>query len=382
MDKSIQITIPAYKLSILDKEIIRVNKKLKKYKLPEMVVAKLSEQLKIVFNKTFLHIPSITLSISNVISPIDNVYPLGVIKSDKLLFTHAKELFGIKAVENKPQCDICLQYRDKEKTYMIYNHVTKEILYSGGECIKEYINQVNADNVFNTYIDTLTFLRDLESFSLKASDNKFKINSADVMPFEYFLIKVSTLIRLEGYKSPKHNSNSTGTRAMDNDIEFIATPVDISLAETVSKWIDGLDSKQDYNKKLIKLKERGYIDYSAVNILASAVWVHQQKLKKELDCLDSSYQHSVGDVISKELILIDQNKYPVSFNNKMRMCYVYLFKDGSHNIYEWKTSGDKDFKVGESLIVEAKVKGHINKNGKNITVLTRCSVKEEIYVNS
>lgn len=365
LENDIRITIPRYRLPLLAKELLSYNSRLSNYGLPELKVFILSDFTKVIKG---LNIPYMELKIQNSNSVIpDSVFmPVGIIDKGELksvILSGSDNNYKLASTTEK-KCNNCDKEQGKSLLYIIHDTTGSDINYYGTRCLKKVTGNDKSELIIKLFIS----ISETITKYLTSKDECFIINNNTVMPLEYFMIKASTLIRKEGYKTASINKmNSTGNLAIKPTTEFLASKIDLELVESVLNWIDTLSMNVDYERKLIQIKKIGYVDSSSANIMASAIHTYTKVLQSS-----SSYQGTIGKKIEIDCLLKSKRTYTVNISGSNRLCHIYTFIDYKGNIYRWKTTVNVDVEAGDRITVVGFIKAHETIEGSKITILQKC----------
>ena len=211
------ITIPTHKLKNFKSYIKKVNRILKKIRIPEVIV-KNEERTKKLFNvrsggnphKTYVPVTKMIIEYPEGMTPNNNWALIAVVNHDEKVVKHVNKDYKIPedlVNLNKSHCDRCNKTLRRHRTLIIMNKDTGEYLRAGGSCIKFYLG-LNYDK----------FLRALDQ--LEELNNPSWIDGTDynkpdyINHWDYFTFDIKQVLRVtlnwlekNDYISKKYSSD-------------------------------------------------------------------------------------------------------------------------------------------------------------------------------
>lgn len=388
----------------LEHRIEKMNKKAKRYGLPEIEMEIVDEGTRkridpVTFMPTGYVDPVIYVKLSGTIPPLDGGWELIAIIDhvgepgdrgwliSQIPWTVDE---GIEVPEHyrtdDPYCDHCQTKRSRSMTFVIRSE-DGEWKRVGRQCLKDY-TQGHSAAQYAWYLNDLHAIRDDDYRSIQSSKSYFDTKE--------FLIVCAALIEMYGWTSKRDESmdpytrTSTASRAMnhfykeDEDLEITdrheakALEALAWLEETIGQKPD--DELNGYQYNLLIAGTREYTATKHAGIVASLISAYERskmtKETRERQAAESEYQGEVGkrdDFILKVVRRFDMERGSYS-GYGTDVVRLTIMEDDNGNVFLWRTTavcleeGEKFYKV------RGTVKAHDEYQGTKQTVLTRCKV--------
>lgn len=294
-----------------------------------------------------------------------------------------------------PACEHCNRIRDRKDTYVVYNETTGEFKQVGKQCMQEYTNGLNAEEVA-AYISLFNEMTKGEYYG--GASHKSYIQVTEIVRYAFECVKHF------GYeKSSEFSPRSTRGRVCDyirydrgwrrkDEIKEEMEKVDFDAnseyaVETSQKALEWIRSEEGTNDYIHNLKVACASDYAEDRDLGLLVslpvaynrhmeYVEEQKAKEaaraERNSLEGQSEYQ-GNIKDKLTISVKNFQCVTSFYSQFGTTFLYKWLDENNNVYIWYASNP----VNDSEIVieiSGTVKDHSEFNGVKQTVMTRCKV--------
>ena len=294
-----------------------------------------------------------------------------------------------------PACEHCNRIRSRKDTYVIYNEETNEFKQVGKQCLQEYTNGLDAEEVAR-YIAMFDEMIKGEYYG--GSGYKSYLNVEDVVRYAF------ECVRHFGYeKSSEFSDRTTRSRVSDymhldahrysgktyekikEEMDQVGFDANSEYAVNTSKealeWIRSETDDSDYihNLRLAALEEYAEgRDFGLLVSLPVAYLRHIEKLeqykKKEEKKAEEQKSEYVGEIKDKLTVKANNFICVTTLYSQFGETYVYKWSDENGNIFIWYASnGVSD---PETVIeVTGTIKEHSEYRGVKQTVMTRCKVR-------
>ncbi len=308
---------------------------------------------------------------------------------------------GVDSVVNRETvkegwCDHCKTTRQRLVTYVVRNQETGETLQVGSSCLKDFTGQYTT-----IAFPELSSADDDEEggfFGFRGAEREY--DPATVLAVAWACVK------LEGFKPASNFGNTTKGDVLTalypskskNDREFAATIA--PLADEASKkaaellaWIlsDDFNGPGDYVVNMKAVAAGKFVSRRNIGILASAPQAWAKSLERTLvrEREASVYKNSqwFGTAPDKAkgikasrhdlTVTVKAIRY-IDGDYGTTTLYTMITDEG--NVAKWFSSGTD--KLGENVnarfVIRGSVKKHDEWEGMKATVLTRCTVIDEL----
>ena len=399
--------IPEVNIEGLEKKLVRIGKKCKKYGC-EFKYERLGEHFEERTVDRYDDFGGVVGTRKEVIKCID-IEVEGLTKINgwqfvaSLDYTDAGNIIrGIGTVEVperyyscKPWCEHCKTARDRKKSYIVYNGT--EFKQVGKACLKDFTGGLSAEAAAAFE----SAMKDIEIASDFSGSSWYGPHYFDV---EKFMICAAEAIRLYGYVKRDRDNYCTADRAIDLydfvcgykmgrsarveaekavergfDVENTGS---IELVKKTREWIIGNEKDDNYFHNLKVACSQQYTEGRTLGLLVSAFPTYNreleyaaEKLKREQREAEARAKSSwMGNVKEKVSFKVADFRVISSWETTFGVTFVYKFVSESGQEATWKTGNCID----GSNIIGSTVKGTIKelKEYREIkqTELTRCKI--------
>lgn len=276
-------------------------------------------------------------------------------------------------------CHHCQMYRQRNKTFLLYNSNTGKLFQVGTTCLSDFTGFDWEGWV--SYYEML--FRFKETFGEESEGSFGGGERITGIPVQMVIEQSVAIIEKYGYKKKEVEylyKISTATALRMELIDRLnkregrylePTPEHKEKAKQVINWVLGFEDKPEnerssYEWSLLVLFKSGYIKWDNMGIACSAVASYQKAMEQAKIKEASKYQGKVGDKL--ETIVDVLNVTP--FDGQFGITYLYKMVDKTGNVLTWFAS-KKALDVCNGIKIKGTVKQHREYNGIQQTVLTR-----------
>ena len=304
-----------------------------------------------------------------------------------------------------PTCEHCQKIRSRKDTYLIYNNETQEFKQVGKNCMNEYTNGLDAEQVtllcsmyeklessgyysgssYTRYMDVKKTLRYafecFRHFGYEKAWDDYGDRSQNRTTRE----RVSDYMTL--FESPSRLSTAMKERLEQEVAEAHFNPESeyaTKSSEDAIAWITSTKEwSNDYLRNLYIICSEAYQEYRNFGILVSmpAAYdrhlkdiAYQEKKKAEREADPRMNSQHVGQPGERITITCKTFEFVKSFDSEWGMSHLYKFTDENDNVFSWFSSNYVDLDEVEVKTIKGTVKGHSEYNGMKETQMTRCKV--------
>lgn len=386
--------VPLSKLENLRKKISDLNKRAKKFDLPEITLSfgkKFYKKIRY-YDEDF-EVPFINCTVIGTYPRIPGYKFLAKLErvGDRNLILGRTDI-GEEWITKDNYCDHCKSKRQRKETYLLQKEETGEISQVGSSCIDIFVGMSSLEAI--TWRASLYNLFEDETMDPHFDEAE---KNPNVVFTEDFIAASIAAIRAFGFVSKANgiasSLTSTAMHAFNKLVpvfkyaEFNVSEADIELAALALKDLDSiLEGNQiSANIKTVCSSPELHRDYIFIAVLLAKIALDKRgeitKIKKEAkpDALPSNYVGSVGDRID---VLVTVNKR-LTFESSYGYggtAKMMIMADASGNVFVTTTTGS--FCPSQDAIIEIRgtVKAHKTYNGKKQTVLQRVSIVKDHYI--
>ena len=304
-----------------------------------------------------------------------------------------------------PTCEHCNKIRSRKDTYLVYNDATHEFKQLGKNCMNEYTNGLDAEQVA-AFCHLYEELEDGYSYGGSSYTRYIDVEKTLRYAFECFRHfgyekayndeyqtwnKTSTRERVSDYMAFFEHTRRLGSserERIENEIAEVhfnpESEYAVNSTEEAMKWIATQDDPNNrYLFSLYIICSEKYQEYRNFGMLVSLPVAYdrylkdiayQEKKKAERAAdprMNSQYVGEEGDRIQFACKTFDFIK---SFDSDFGMSHLYQFTDENDNVFIWYSSNYIDLDQVEVKSIKGTVKRHAEFNGMKQTTLTRCKV--------
>ena len=297
-----------------------------------------------------------------------------------------------------PTCEHCNRIRSRKDTYVVYNESTGEFKQVGKQCMQEYTNGLDAEEVAR-YISLFDEMIKGEYYG--GSSFKSYLNVADVVRYAFECVKHF------GYeKSSEFNPKTTRSRVSDymrvdcgrisgKTYEALKDEMDkvgfdanseyaVNTSAAALEWLRNNTENNDYIRNLKLAASEEYAEWRDFGLLVSLPVAYNRAIEeaeeqKKIDEAKAS-AHKVeltSEYVGqpKDKITVKTNNFNcvTTFYNQFGTTFLYKWSDENNNIFIWYASNPVQ---DEEIVIEVTgtIKEHSEFNGVKQTVMTRCKV--------
>lgn len=294
----------------------------------------------------------------------------------------------------KPMCEHCNTRRYRKNTYIIQNEVTGEFKQVGKTCLNDFTNGMDATFIAS-YYSMFEKLAEFEAIPEGCGCSERYYRTEDILAY------TSAVVKAYGYVNANSN-NSTAENVKDfyaidhgyhffyeaekaikekmASINFKVTEDDYKVAGEIIAHVTGLEENNNYIHNLKVLCENGWVRYSNINLLCSAIVCWNRELerrervaKRAEENKELAKSEYLGEVGERTTFDIDSWKALTSWETEWGVTVLYRFIDINGNVIIWKSS---KYIADEKEIskLTGTIKEHKDFNGVKQTIVTRCKV--------
>lgn len=282
-------------------------------------------------------------------------------------------------------CDHCRTMRRRIDTFLVRNEATKEVLQIGRNCLADYVNSSNVEQIakaFDLYLEAIDIAEASEDECSSGGGGKTYIQLRKLLAYAVASVNQFGYIS----KGRAEQSGEQSTAYMTLDALFPpknATPKpvhesDYAAADLALAWARGLKEQNpdnDYLWNITVVAQNEYITFREVGLAVSIVSAYQRQLdyaKKQEANANSAY---VGDVGAR-LTLAVQFDRAASFEGSYGTTYILMFRTSAGDCVVWKTSNRGDWETGQEYKIKATVKAHKEYRGTKQTEVSRVAISK------
>jgi hypothetical protein len=296
----------------------------------------------------------------------------GKTKDDKNVnIIHALEYdhVDIEQYRHAPsRCNHCNINRHRNKTVLLLDNITGDIIQVGMTCLHEYTG-IDCLDVIQAYQDATIVINEKPQI-----DGSYINNSWQYEETLIYLASCIQEIEMHGYEK-----EVTKTRAWNNIEKRYYEPY-INKAQEVIDYFTSRDF-DDYFLRNIKstlsheyAKSSGLVAYAYIAYQKDMEREKQREIEREI-AEASKHVGNVKDRITVKVELYNQFTYETNYSYYGELNYIHIFIDEEGNQYKWKTQNALiDYDIGDELIITGTIKAHGEYKGVKLTELTRCKI--------
>lgn len=303
-----------------------------------------------------------------------------------------------------PTCEHCNRIRSRKDTYVVYNEEAQEFKQVGKQCLQDYTNGLNAENVAS-YISL--FDAAINGQAPSGSHYKSYLNVDEVLRFSAECIKhfgYEKRSDYDEYYNPRKRTTrgrvsdymcirSGGTVLKMNDVIHEMEQVNfnensefaVNRAKEVVEWLKSEEGDNGYISNLKVATASEYVESRDFGLLVSAPFAYinhleyvdrvaKQEAEQAKQAKIEKLSEFVGEIKEKLTINVHDLKCVTTLNSQFGTTFLYRWTDENNNIFVWYASSP--ILDDEDLVIEIKgtVKDHSEYRGAKQTVMTRCKV--------
>lgn len=276
-------------------------------------------------------------------------------------------------------CHHCQTYRQRNKTFLLYNSDTGKLFQVGTTCLSDFTGFDWEGWV--SYYEML--FRFKETFGEESETSFGSGERITGIPLQMVIEQSVAIIEKYGYKKKEveyYYKISTSTALRMELIDRLnkregkylePTPEHTEKAKQVINWVLSLEDKPEnerssYEWSLLVLFKSGYIKWDNMGIACSAVASYQRAMEQAKIKEASKWQGKVGDKLETTVDVV--NVTPI--DGQYGITYLYKMIDKSGNVLTWFAS-KKALDACNNVKIKGTIKQHREFAGIQQTVLTR-----------
>ena len=381
--------IPEDNMEALFTKLNKLNKKAKRFGLPETTVKETGERFETrKKNREEYTIRFIEIEVNfGAIPVLDGWSFIARIDHDGVIGNTVAVVPGLFLPEQyrnaESNCEHCGHKRNRKRTY-ICEHTDGRFIQVGSTCLKDFIGKLSPDYVLtcaSIYFDADGMINELREPREERATRYFNLR--------HFLAESVKVIKRDGWLSVSKARESYNEHAVPtvtyilNDLfpERGYTPDeptadDWATADKVIDWAKTMDenNKSDYAFNCAKIARAGLLKSDHFALIASLVASYNRAMGKaterELAARIRETSTHYGEIKKRydmTLTVLSVQEMPPT---QWGVSYLVKFTDGT-NLFSWFASDTPDMEVGETVSVRATVKAHREYKGVEETQLTR-----------
>src|SRR5258706_1985685 len=307
--------------------------------------------------------------------------------NDNLIHSHNTTFDFTNYRECELICEHCKINRSRNFYYLIQSE-SGEVKIVGGNCLANYINLPNAEDIAKFYGGSFELIKsysDEENASEKFNTGK------TLLKIESFLPYAIQSINKQGYKK----SDSDNPTKYDSLNRYFVpkeklTDFEIEEAKKILSYVQNkLNEKMvnaknnnmfgitEYDITLLKLIEYGYMSEKHSGYIVSIIPMYHRMVEKELTIKNQPESNHLGEVGTKlNNINAKVIRYNQIENNYNGVTHLYTF-DSDGSIITYFASKSFDIEAGDNVnIIIATIKKLDSFNCKKQTVIIRGKIEK------
>ena len=285
-------------------------------------------------------------------------------------------------------CEHCHTNRQRNFYFLIQNDNDKTVKMVGGNCLANYINLPNAEDIAEFYNGLLSAELELQNNHDSYSDS-FNNGNSSILVSSFVNIALYS-VKTRGYVKTQDNNLSTKEHSLmlyfrqgmnkkerESLNDFLAQNKNESdnIILAVKNYLSGKNTLTEYENNILTLINGEYMKVSHAGYIASIIPLYNKITEYQAKNQDKKDSEWLGNEDEK----LENIKAIVSYQNQLAndygVTYVYKFMSGD-NIITYFASNDFYLTNGEEVtIVKCTVKKHDTYNGQKQTVITRAKIQ-------
>lgn len=298
-------------------------------------------------------------------------------------------------------CEHCNAARIRRDTFVVCNNATGEQKQVGRQCLNDFTGLMGVKDVLAKAAMLSTYSKiyaDMEEYCGGHGYFQDKVDTLSALTL------TSAYIEMYGWRAKSscmegetptasHVSShfTTGIKFSDDEKKEMArawalaesNPLHKERAAKVMAWVKGelaARAKSDYELNLVTLVSKELAETRHTGLVCSAVSAYQRAMNQAVEYAKKRESLKGSKPVGEVGKRMKGVKATVNFLRSMESAWgastmvKFVTEDG--NLLTWFASGDRDFTVGEALVIDATVKKHSEYNGIQETQVSRVKVKE------
>jgi hypothetical protein len=278
------------------------------------------------------------------------------------------------------KCEHCNVNRFRRDTFILYNVAADEHKQVGRTCLKDFLGgHLNAEAVAK--------MAELLSYAQEVARGFTGIEQGydrRYLNLEDYLTHVSAVTRIKGHFVTKTMASEKGVQStsdialnamLDTYGDYIMLEeADRDQATLAIEWAQNLAGElNEYQHNIQLLAASGAIEYRSAGYAASILAGYLRTVtspKEKTERPVSQFVGAPGQAIDLNVTL----KYVTETNGRFPG-FMYLLNDEHGNTIKWFTTLDIKRKVGDTMKMCCKVKGHEEYKGVKGTIVSHAKIK-------
>lgn len=292
-----------------------------------------------------------------------------------------------RTVESR--CDHCQTDRRRNETYIVRHGETGAYKQVGSSCLADFVGRASAETVTLSCM----VLRDLHEMLDRDSD-EYEFGMGGVSPYDLdhdlgeLLCFALESIKRAGYVSGKaamHPGATTGSTAMSMLVEGKLRSENWGMsrdqvlaahrerAGAIAAYWAAAPCTSDYDHNCKLVAQQGYATRRDANLVASMAYIYDRRMA-EAARLSACKNEHLGTI--KERLTLEVTVDAINFL-ELYGSYMHVMRDPQGRDLRWFASGPAGLEPGKSYKITGTVKKHNEREGRKITVLTRCAIAKD-----
>jgi len=271
-----------------------------------------------------------------------------------------------------PRCSHCDKIRSRKVTYLLQN-ASGELIQVGSSCVKDFTGHDPTKALSSAMFEfALT--------ELLEGEETLGGGSWSGQNLECFLAAVSAVVRNDGGVYITRKKAQIDGIASTVDLIYVpkaprAEKSDYEIAEKAIAWAKGLDPKSDFERNLAAIAEQGFVTPKH-NGIAGYIYEGYRRalnraIEKRIEAKQAETATHIGEVGKRENFEVTIKRCFESYND-WGYTYTYTFLLACGSTLTWFGSKRLDeHEIGDTLNIKATVKKHQEYKGIPQTVVTR-----------
>ena len=383
--------IPIAYMDKFEKKIEKLNKKAKQLNVDSIKVENLGVEIELRYEDQY-EVPCYKIKISQGQDiKIDGYEFVGKLErnlGDTFLYNGDENV--PKAQKEVRVCQHCNSNRARKLLYILKNS-KDEYITVGKSCLIDYIGHSEAEKVAKYYQELSLFFA-LDDMFLDG----YGIGSVEPTLFSIDQILRTSIVSIKDrgyYKSDVEDNMPTKVDVYnimfpklkrEKELNEEARLIPKKDIDEIKEVILSMELTSNYIENLHAIIKDGYVPYKFLGYASSIVPTANKELERirlEKERIanegNSSYVGVVGEKIEVKAVFKRHSFYDYisNYTGQYETMHIYTFVDENGNNIVWKTGPNKDFEIGDRLIIKGKVKEHSEYKDVKQTILTRPTIK-------
>jgi hypothetical protein len=291
-------------------------------------------------------------------------------------------------------CEHCNTDRRRNDTYVL-QHEAGNWKQVGRNCLADFIRSTDA----GAWADAAEMLANLDAEVSAFEGDDFEGGGGSGAIYYRaveLLTQVACLIRSDGWCSRTEAKNTFGKQSTADHAlcffdskyvnklstkdreKYTSTQADHDRASEAIAWAQELptDVSNDYLWNIRVVSHRENLTYRDAGLAASIISAYIRHLEQELKRKherETTLDEHFGEIGKRDVYTLTVTGLR-EIDGNYGLTTLYLFRDADGRTAKWFASGSGGFKIGQTIIAKATIKGHDVYNGMKQTMLSRVVV--------